>query len=162
LVASLSALAGPNLTTGAGCLDHAALAHWNEQLTQHLERLYAGQLEPSNNHDAGRLSEIIGDESKKVWAKPVRTFADLALRACLAVYWNSPSGSIDDPPYPVCVIEEGPECNCDAYATAMVVSGILDLAGGLRFNQDGQLLSPLPPSQSASPAASITGGALHE
>jgi hypothetical protein len=90
---------------------------------------------PENRTDDARdgLKRHLCDETNAIWAKPVRTWDDLIVRAAIAVHWNGDNVL----PYPNDVIS-GNE-NFDYRALAHVVRGILDLAG-LKFDADGRLL----------------------
>jgi hypothetical protein len=75
-------------------------------------------------------------DTEAIWAKPVRTWDDLIVRAAIAVRWSLPN--LGEPAYPDCVIN-GPNEDFDRRASAHVVRGVLDLAG-LKFDPEGKLL----------------------
>ena len=83
--------------------------------------------------------ERFGDATNAIWAKPVRTWDDLIVRAAIAMHWNEPLDP-GDPAYPDDIISGNPEERFDARALAHVVRGVLDLAG-LKFDAEGRCIA---------------------
>jgi len=123
------------------------LARWDGVVRQYLARIEADapaeeSLE-SNTKRHESLMDWLCAETEAVWTKPVRDWGDVILRAAVAVHWNSPLDA-GDPAYPHNVlrlaVKDDPYDGYDVHAVAHVIRGVLDLAG-LRFDQDGRLLS---------------------
>jgi|SoiMethySBSTD1v2_1073268.scaffolds.fasta_scaffold481731_2 hypothetical protein len=123
------------------------LARWDGVVRQYLALSEAGapvgeSLEANTKrHDS--LGQWLCAETEAVWAKPVRNWGDVILRAAVAVHWNSPI-ALGDPAYPRNVlrlaVEDDPYDGYDVHALAHVIRAILDLAG-IRFDPEGRLLS---------------------
>ena len=113
--------------------DKYLASDWHRIVSTFLEE-YA---RPENGTDDARdgLTRHLCDETNAIWAKPVRTWDDLIVRAAIAVHWN-----VDDVlPYPDNVIPGSRHENFDLRALAHVVRGVLELAG-LTFDADGRLI----------------------
>jgi hypothetical protein len=83
------------------------------------------------------LLDRLCEAAVAIWAKPVRTWDDLVVRAAMAVHYNPP-GRVGELAYPDNVLADGDEASADECSLAHVVRGILDLAG-LKFDAEGQL-----------------------
>ena len=73
----------------------------------------------------GAALNALDTHSRAMWAMPVRTFADLLLRAEIAQEWNTP-GKIGDPEYPRWVLQHK-DPSIDDLALAHVLQAILAL-----------------------------------
>jgi hypothetical protein len=129
------------------------LAHWDGVVRQYLAfhdaaAAPAGESLEDNTKRYDRVGDALCAETEAVWAKPVRDWGDVILRAAVAVHWNSPA-NVGDPPYPQNVlrfaVNDDPHDGYDVHAVAHVIRGILDLAR-LSFDADGRLLSTPKPS----------------
>jgi hypothetical protein len=85
--------------------------------------------------------------SNAIWVKPVRTFADIVMRAIVASYWNASRDLVDydGPAYPDDVLARDPPITTrlDVASIAYLMRGIMDLAG-IEFDVDGRLRSGAP------------------
>jgi hypothetical protein len=95
---------------------------------------------PENTNDNNRraLCARLREGANAIWAMPLRSWNDLAVRAAMACLWNMPN-RLGEPAYPDNVIAGDPTRDFDARALAHVVRGILDLSG-LKFDAEGRLL----------------------
>jgi hypothetical protein len=110
------------------------LAKWDAKVRKYIED-QSRLTDDEADEECGRLIEA----SEEIWARPVRGWDDIALRAAMAVYWNNP-GSIGGLGYPSAVFAPSEmddlTGSVDERALAHLVRAILDLAG-LKFDSDG-------------------------
>jgi hypothetical protein len=113
---------------------HQDLDEWCRVLDDWLN---AEDLEELSEAELGKIHDPVAAKTKAIFARPVRTWADIVMLAILVGYWN---GGIDaaGPPYPDDVIADDPDGNFDARSNAYLLRGIMDLAG-IEFTVDGHL-----------------------
>jgi hypothetical protein len=112
---------------------NSGLDEWCGILNAYFEESGRPENEPDERADP--LLDALCAKTDVIWAKPVRTWDDLVVRAAMAVYWNCP--------YPNDILRiaiADSNHGYDDYSLAHVVQGILDLAG-LTFDPDVYLLS---------------------
>ena len=127
-------------------VDLSGLDHWDSVVREYLARSEdaapAGESLEDNDRRHDRAGAALCAETEAVWAKPVRNWDDVILRAAVAVHWNSPLDA-GDPAFPNDVlrhaVKDDPQDGYDVHAVAHVVRGVLDLAG-LSFDAEGRLL----------------------
>ncbi len=99
------------------------LMEWREKVAAYRAAVDAAVTE-DDDAVVDAVLDALDTYSHAIWATPVRTFADLLLRAAIAQEWNSP-GIIGDPEYPHWVFrKEKP--GTDDLALAHVVQAVLD------------------------------------
>jgi hypothetical protein len=129
-----SAVSGHALT----CTDRGQLAQWDSILRQHVADTKKAC---DDDAECDRLDNLLAATCEALWAQPVQSLDDVFVRLAVCVHWNSPL-HIGDPAYPNCAVDPAPVegGDMDSRALAYLVRGLLDLTG-LRFDQDGRLLS---------------------
>ena len=130
---------------GAGVpADLGRLAHWDGVVRQYLALHDAAAAPADDSLEDNRAGDALCAETEAVWARPVRDWDDVILRAAVAVHWSAPL-DVGDPPYPQNVlrsaVKDDPHDGYDVHAVAHVIRGVLDL-GRLSFGADGRLLPP--------------------
>jgi hypothetical protein len=83
-----------------------------------------------------QLLDEIDAEAERIWALPVRSWGDVALRAVVAAHWNGDSPVLS---YPDNVIAAGPGRDLDHRSLAFVVRAIFDLCG-IRLDPEGRIV----------------------
>jgi hypothetical protein len=102
---------------------------WHHILSAYLDEIYRrGRTEAQRDLQEERFCSKVD----AIWAKPCATFADLVVRAAIAVHWNMPPPNL--PAYPDDVLND-PKTSRSQRALAQLVKGVLDLAG-LKFDAD--------------------------
>jgi hypothetical protein len=89
--------------------------------------------------EAHAVFEALCAASTAIWAKPVRSFADVVLRFGVAGYWNA-TGLLDHLVYNDDVIARCEARGFDEAGLAYLMRGLMDLTG-IEFDADGRLRS---------------------
>jgi hypothetical protein len=93
----------------------------------------AARLEDAGTEELDAMDARVHEASHAIWAKPCKTMEDLLVRAAMAIHWNNAG--------PDELLAEIPrDKRLDEQAMAHLVQGVLDLAGGLEFDNEGRLL----------------------
>jgi hypothetical protein len=130
-----AAFSMPDASTPNAIRANYLASDWHRIVTADHEAWDRPENADGRARDALHLALV--SDTEAIWAKPVRTWDDLIVRAAIAVRWSLPC-DLDEPAYPDCVIN-GPNEDFDRRASAHVVRGILDLAG-LKFDAEGRLI----------------------
>ena len=108
------------------------LREWQATLEHYLERMH----KPGKaDKDVEKIEDWFAERTNEALRMPVRSLEDLVTLAAIAVHWNEEA----DQPYPQWVIDGDPAHYIDRRTLAYVIKGILDLAGGVRFDSEGRL-----------------------
>jgi len=107
------------------------LKEWQATLERYLERM----AQPGKtDKDIEKIEDWFAERTNEVLRMPVRSLEDLVTLAAIAVHWNEEAAE----PYPYWVIDGDPRHDLDRRALADLVKGVLDLAGGVRFDSEGR------------------------
>jgi hypothetical protein len=119
--------------------DKYLASDWHRIVSAFLKE--SARLEDRTDDARNSLNRRLADATTTTWAKPVRTWDDLIVRAAIAVHWNIDAEIAvnTDLPFPDNVISSNRNENFDYRALGHAVRGILDLAG-LKFDADGRLI----------------------